>query len=194
MRKLFLLILFAAFCSGSIYSQSRIEKLFKRESYFEVIQSLKEREKVAALNYNECELLALSYYYNNDFSNAYVYFTKYREAKELSTKNKFFYSHCLRSIGNEEESNKILIEYYKESGKDLDKYFEDFDAVKRLGNRYETKNLKKINSEYSDIFSSAYDGLIYFASTRPNSLESEKFKWNGQPYLDLFLMKKRFYY
>lgn len=190
MKKKLILILIAALSSISIYSQTKIEKLFKRESYFEVIENLKDKEKTNILNYNECELLALSYYYNNDFSNAYVYFTKYLEAKPLSTKNKFYYSHCLRAIGNEAESNKILIDYYKESGKNLDKYFEDFEAVKRLGNRYSIKNEAKLNTEYSDIFGTSIEEMIYFSSTRPNGLENEKFKWNGQPYLDIFQMKK----
>lgn len=190
MKKKLILILIAALSSISIYSQTKIEKLFKRESYFEVIENLKDKEKTNILNYNECELLALSYYYNNDFSNAYVYFTKYLEAKPLSTKNKFYYSHCLRAIGNESESNKILIDYYKESGKNLDKYFEDFEAVKRLGNRYSIKNEAKLNTEYSDIFGTSIEEMIYFSSTRPNGLENEKFKWNGQPYLDIFQMKK----
>lgn len=191
MKKLFKLILITVtLCNGISYSQTKIERLFSRESYFDVITNLKEKEKELPLNYNEIEYLALSYYYNNDYSNAYIYFNKLINLKELTTQNKFYYAHCLKSIGSEDESNIYLKKYYTESNKDMDKYFEDLDAVKRLGNRYIIKNLSKINSEYSDIISSSSDGFIYFSSSRPNKAEADKYRWNNQPYLDNFIMKK----
>lgn len=190
MKKIFIILLAAILYSGNSFSQTKVEKIFKKENYFEVIQLLKEKEKELPLNFNEYEYLALSYFYNNDYSNAYIYFNKLIELKELSSINKFYYAHCLKSIGEENTSNIYLKKYYSEIGKNLDTYFEDLEAVKRLGNRYQIKNIKKLNSEYSDIVSSYSDGFIYFSSSRPNKLQAEKYKWNNQPFLDNFKMKK----
>lgn len=189
MKKILILLLAAIFYSGNSFGQTKIERIFNKENYYEVIQILKEKGKEVPLNFNEVESLALSYYYNNDYSSAYLYFNKSIELKELSTKNKFFYAHCLKAIGDEANSNIYLKKYYSEVGQNLDTYFEDLEAVKRLGNRYEIKNVKKVNSEYSDIVSSSVDGFLYFSSSRPNKLEAEKYKWNNQPFLDNFKMK-----
>lgn len=190
MKKIIIILLATIFYSGNSFGQTKVERIFKKENYFEVIQILKEKEKEISLNFNEIEYLALSYFYNNDYSNAYLYFNKSIELKELSTNNKFYYSHCLKAIGDEANSNIYLKKYYSEIGRNLDTYFEDLDAVKRLGNRYKIKNIKKVNSEYSDIVSSSVDGLLYFSSSRPNKLEAEKYKWNNQPFLDNFKMRK----
>lgn len=190
MKNLLILLLAAIFYSGNSFGQTKVERIFKKENYYEVIQVLKEKEKENSLNFNEIEILALSYYYNNDYSSAYLYFNKYIELQDLSSQNKFYYAHCLKAIGDEFNSNIFLKKYYSEVGKNLDTYFEDLDAVKRLGNRYKIKNEKKVNSEYSDIVSSTVDGLLYFSSSRPNKLEAEKYKWNNQPFLDNFKMKK----
>lgn len=186
-----LLMLLMVFTISS-FSQSKIEKYFQNENYFSVIETLKEKERSSSLNLKESEYLALSYYYNNDYASAYPYFNKLMEDSEFKNKYKYHYSHCLKSMGEEVLGNKLLKEYYSSyNNTTYDKNFDDIEVIKRLGERFKIKNEKKLNTEYSDMFSLDYDNRIYISSTRPNNLiNSKKYKWNGQPYLDCYYLNK----
>ncbi|NJM79687.1 MAG: hypothetical protein HC854_08850 [Flavobacterium sp.] len=112
------------------------------------------------------------------------------DIKEFSDRNKFAYSHCLKAVGNDSLANVLLKEFYEDNVIDLDKNFEDLETIKKIGNRYLIKNIKAINTEYSDIFSVLYNDKIYFSSTRPSGIDNKKYKWNNQPYLDNYFLSK----
>lgn len=171
----------------SSFSQTKTEKLFSKENYYSVIEILKEKEKASSLNLNESELLALSYYYNNDYAAAYPYFEKISKSEMYAIKNKFFFSHCLKAMGNQDLSNKLLKEYFSSNNLSYDKNFDDMDTHKKLGDRYVIENMNKINTEYSDMFSSLHNENLYYSSTKPVLLETTKYKWNDQPFLDNYI-------
>ncbi len=166
------------------FSQTKTEKLFYKENYQSVIEILKEKEKEGALNLNECELIALSYYYNNDYVSAFPYFEKISTSEFFANKNKFFFSHCIKAMGNQNLANNLLKEYFISNNLNFEKSFEDIETHKKLGDRYIIENMNNINTEYSDLFSLSYKDKIHFSSTKPVLLETKKYKWNGQPFLD----------
>ena len=176
----------------SSFSQSKIEKYFESENYSSVIETLKEKERTTPLNLKENEYLALSHFYNNDYASAYPYFKKLMDNSEFINKYKYHYSHCVKAMGEELLGNKLLKEYYSSlNNNTYDKNFDDIEVIKRLGDRFKITNQKKMNTEYSDMFSLDYENRIYISSTRPNNLlNSKKYKWNGQPYLDIYYLNK----
>lgn len=172
------------FLNINSFSQTKTEKLFSKENYHSVIEILKEKEKDASLNLNECEILALSYYYNNDYAAAFPYFEKISTSELFANKNKFFFSHCIKAMGNQDLANNLLKEFFTSNNLNFDKSFEDIETHKKLGDRYIIENMNNINTEYSDMFSVSYKERIHFSSTKPVLLETTKYKWNGQPFLD----------
>ena len=183
-------MLIATLISGISFSQSKAEKLFKKENYFETISVLKSKESTEKLSILEKELLALSYYYNNDYTSAYKYFSDIIDSNSNNDNILFYYSHCAKSIDNIEQSNKYLKKYFESKKVDMSLYFDDIETVKRIGNRFQIDNLKQVNTEYSDVLSFDNDGHLYFSSTKPTKLEAQKYKWNNQPYLDIYHLKK----
>ena len=171
-------------------SQTKVDNLFKKESYSEVIKLLKEKERKTILNLNESQLMALALYYNSNYTAAYDYFSRVINENDFLSKNNFFYAHCLKAIDKDSLANKYLQDYYKENKIDYLSRIEDYETLKKLGNRYNINNLEKLNSKFSDIFGSKYGDNIYFSSTRNTTIDGEKFKWNNQPFLDIFIMKK----
>lgn len=190
MRKCILMLLMVFTISS--FSQSKIEKYFESENYSSVIETLKEKERTTPLNLKENEYLALSHFYNNDYASAYPYFKKLMDNSEFINKYKYHYSHCVKAMGEELLGNKLLKEYYSSlNNNTYDKNFDDIEVIKRLGDRFKITNQKKMNTEYSDMFSLDYENRIYISSTRPNNLlNSKKYKWNGQPYLDIYYLNK----
>jgi outer membrane protein OmpA-like peptidoglycan-associated protein len=192
MKKLLILAFIClVYNNMSSQSKSKAEKLFDMENYHSVIENLKSKEKESSLTLNECELMGLAFYYNNDFVSAHPYFEKLSGTELFSNQNKFYYSHCLKAVGNKVLAKKILKAYYDESKINNDNGFEDIEALVRLGDRFIIENYEKINSEYSDIFCLDFNDDIYFSSTRPGLLEITKYKWNNQPYLDNYLYSSK---
>ena len=169
------------------FSQTKIEKLFSKENYHSVIEILKEKEKTGALNLNDCEFIALSYYYNNDYTAAYPYFEKISTSELFVNKNKFFFSHCIKAMGDQNLANNLLKDYFTSNNLNYDKNFEDIETHKKLGDRYNIENMNKINTEYSDMFSSLHNENLYYSSTKPVLLATSKYKWNDQPFLDNYV-------
>ena len=185
-----LILLIATLLSGISFSQSKAEKLFKKENYFETIAVLKTKESTEKLTNIDKELLALSYYYNNDYVSAYKYFSDIIDNITSNENIFFYYSHCAKSIDNIEQSNKFLKKYFELKQTNMNMFFDDIETIKRIGNRFQIENMKQINSEYSDVLSFDNDGHLYFSSTKPTKLEAQKYKWNNQPYLDIYHLKK----
>ncbi|NJM79686.1 MAG: hypothetical protein HC854_08845 [Flavobacterium sp.] len=76
MKKTIIILLTAIIYSGNSFSQKKIDRIFDKENYHSVIKLLKDKEVEKGLNITENELIALAYYYNNDYNSAYPYFKK----------------------------------------------------------------------------------------------------------------------
>ncbi len=143
------------------------------------------------------EKAADAHYFNTDMEKAYewydILYKKY--GKEMSADNIFKYAHSLKGTGKYGRAKRLMRLYHRKEGEvaDLDKVTAPLsEAVldKILGSEqnYELKNLA-INSKYSEFAPMFLDSnQVVFSSSQDSSFfNTRRYKWNDQPYLDLYV-------
>ncbi len=141
-----------------------------------------------------------AHYYNTNMEKAhYWYDILYNDYKdEMSSDNIFKYAHALKGTGKYGRAKKLMRLYGKMQKNEPQTITNDNLSVKEttldklldIQKKYEVKNLA-VNSEYSD-FSPIYytNEKVVFASAKDSSFfHTRKYKWNDQPYLDLYVAK-----
>lgn len=142
-------------------------------------------------------------YFNTDMERAYYWYNLlYKNyKKEMSSDNLFKYANSLKSTGKYGRAKRLMRIYNQKFqdehtlqgvwAKDEQKRKEIvLDNILTKENNYEIKNLV-INSEYSEFSPMFYgDDKIVFSSAKDSSFfSSRRYKWNDQPYLDLYVAK-----
>ncbi|MDO6809153.1 OmpA family protein [Zobellia galactanivorans] len=141
-----------------------------------------------------------AYYFNTNMEKAYEWYNVLYEnyGEEMSSENIFKYAHSLKGTGKFARS-KRLMRLYNKKVKDTPN-----DALANRAQANETtldnilssksdlelKNLA-INTQYSDFSPMFLDSnQVVFSSAKDSSIfTSRKYKWNNQPYLDLYVAK-----
>ena len=133
-----------------------------------------------------------SYYYMSELDEAYTWFDPLylRYGSQLSEAQIYRYVHVLKGTGQEELANEMLYQIsiaQPEENRSSGATFMDMIEVSSV----EVKNLP-MNSPMSDFSPAFYkDNQVVFSSSRDSSfLVSRKYKWNNEPYLDLYIGKR----
>jgi outer membrane protein OmpA-like peptidoglycan-associated protein len=132
-----------------------------------------------------------AYYYYN------IIFERYEE--EVSPDQIFKYAHTLKGTGKYSKSKRMMRLYDKQVeqgnvGSKLDfkasKKEAVLDKILNMELKFGLKNLA-INTKYSEFSPMFYnDDEIVFASAKDSSIfNTRRYKWNNQPYLDLYVSK-----
>lgn len=147
--------------------------------------------------------VADAHYYNTNMEKAYEWYNILYEnyGKELSADNIFKYAHSLKGTGKYGRSKRLMRLYNRKIKNDLssanssidDKPLPNevvLDNILATKENFKIKNLA-INSEYSDFSPMFLDSSqVVFASAQDSSFfNTRKYKWNDQPYLDLYVAK-----
>lgn len=165
------------------------------EIYEQVLKNTKNN------TYDIMQKAADSYYFNSNMEKAYEWYNKLyiNHGDEMSSDNIFKYAHSLKGTGKYARSKRLMRLYNKklkngEMG-DLDSNAilpneAVLDEILNNESNYEMKNLS-INTKYSD-FSPMFlgDDKVVFASSKDSLfLNTRRYKWNNQPFLDLYVAK-----
>ncbi|MDX1445479.1 tetratricopeptide repeat protein, partial [Lishizhenia sp.] len=187
------LIYISLLASGIAFGQNAMEKgddLYAKydfdnaiESYNKAISSNKATEDVNLK-------IANSYFNLTNYKQALPWYQRAISADYSNVDEGDFlkYIQCLKSEGQYEDADAILMEYYagnSEKLAQLKKQKAAFD-IKR-DNLYVLRNLP-INSANSDFGVANYGNKILFASSRAGEGELTKktYAWNEQPYLNIY--------
>ncbi|MBS9461277.1 OmpA family protein [Flagellimonas sp. 389] len=133
-----------------------------------------------------------SHYYSGNLEKSYKWYHElYESYTDRITEETFFkYAHALKGTGRYRRAAKLTKEF-KEKREMTEKEFEK--EIKALNGRalVDIKNVS-INSEYSDFSPMFYNGNeVIFTSAKDSSfLTTRNYKWNNQPFLDLYTAKK----
>jgi outer membrane protein OmpA-like peptidoglycan-associated protein len=190
---------------GSIYAiSSSADKLIKRaDKYFNKMwyaeasyfyeQALQDNSNYS---FEVLEKAGDANYFNTNMEQAYKWYTILYEEyeEEMSADNIFKYAHSLKGNGKYARSKRLMRLYNKKmSGESetlsvVEKNEMVLDEILNAPETFEIQNLS-INSEYSDfapMFHNEND--VVFASANDSSfLTTRRYKWDNQPYLDLYL-------
>ncbi|WP_340202186.1 OmpA family protein [Ascidiimonas sp. W6] len=137
--------------------------------------------------------LADAYYYNSKMPEAARYYKMLLDIHQDEVGEDYFfkYSQSLMAQGKEEEAKNWMLKYAQKRDK-VSIYQEELavlNEVKKLGNRFEMENLA-INTPDSDFGAFPFGNSIVYATPRKKpGLFSKNYKWNGQAYLDLYVIE-----
>lgn len=153
-------------------------------------------------SYDVIQKAADSHYFNTNMEKAYewysILYTNYGE--NMSADNIFKYAHSLKGTGKYARSKRLMRLYNKkmkngdigalDNSQGLTANEQVLDEILNSKKNYELKNLA-INSEYSEFSPMFLDSnQVVFASAKDSSFfNTRKYKWNDQPYLDLYVAK-----
>ncbi len=147
------------------------------------------------------ERVADSHYFNSDMERANYWYEQLYELKseDVSAEYLFKYAQSLKGLGKYGRARRILKLYDQEVAASPVGRFRQEEALAReatLDNilgadaLFAVKNLE-LNSAYSDFAPSFYEGdkVVYASSLDSAFLATRRYKWNDQPYLDLYVAK-----
>jgi len=138
-----------------------------------------------------------AYYFNTNMDKAYAIYNRLYELQEdnLSSAYLFKYAHALKGTGKYGRAKRLMKLYNKAkaSEKATKKPIRKsllLDEILSKRSEFEIKNLA-INSKYSE-FSPAFheaNKIVYASAQDSSFFSTRRYKWNNQPYLDLYVAK-----
>lgn len=177
----------------------RADEYFDKMWYAEAAklyeQALSKGEK--SYSYEVLKKAGDAHYFNTDMENAYkwynILYTRYES--EMSSDYLFKYAHSLKGIGNYKRSKRLLKLYNRKlAGEEIEPETEQneivLDGLLRMQEKFDIQNIN-INSKYSEFSPMYYNGdqMVYASAKDSSIFTTRKYKWNNQPYLDLFVAK-----
>ncbi len=151
-------------------------------------------------SYEIIQKAADAHYYNTNMERAYYWYDiLFKEYKsEMSNDNIFKYAHALKGTGKYARAKRLMKLYNRKSNltkavsNDIDEDYTEvlLDNLLKEKDLYTIANLD-INTRYSEFSPSFYgENRMVFASSMDSLfLNTRRYKWNNQPYLDLYVAK-----
>ena len=182
--------------SISFAQQGKIESVKNDYRDFAYVKTSEVLLEVANKGYKSVDLfqkLANSYYFRNEMKDASKWYGELVALNEVIDPEYFFrYALALKGIRNYDESDKWMKKFNDLKPDDIRgrafmskvDYREAIEGSSRED--IEPENLE-INTELSDFGATEYENSIVFASSRGGG---RKYRWNNQPYLDLYSVEK----
>jgi tetratricopeptide (TPR) repeat protein len=152
--------------------------------------------EVAENGYTSVDLLqklANSFYFNNQMEEAAKWYEALMKMNEdVDTEYYFRYAQALKSVENYIESDKWMKKFADADRSDLrgrafSSTVDYLSMIDEASREFEVENLE-LNTAVSDFGTTQYQNKLIFASSRGGG---KKYKWNDQPYLDLFSAEKQ---
>ncbi|MEO1010949.1 MAG: OmpA family protein [Bacteroidota bacterium] len=195
MRKLLNSILILGMLSPIFAQQDlkRANTYFERAFYSDAIplyEQLLPRNKSSKLIKN----LADSYYNTYDMKSAARWYTYLvaNYGEEVEREYHFRLNQSLKALGDYEQANKVLLDYYTQQGSSamvekIKREITYLENISAIGDRFTIENLA-LNTENSEFGAVKVDSnLIYNASRKRSGLSSRLYRWNNQGYLDIYM-------
>lgn len=192
-----ILLIVSLFSLTIIAQKGKIRSAIKDYENLSFVKTSEILESVAESGYKSKELfekLGDAYYFNNDMKNAAKWYGELAAfAPDLESEYCWRYSQALKGIENYAESDKWMQKFKESNPADLrSKAFSSrpdyLENIKEISNDNLNIYNLDINSELSDFGSVQYQNEFIFASNRGGG---DLYKWNEQPYLDLYSATKQ---
>jgi len=137
-----------------------------------------------------------SHYFNTNMEQAHKWYSILYEkyAKEMSADNIFKYAHSLKGNGKYARSKRLMrlynikVKNESEASSIIQKNEVVLDEILNSPKKFEIKNLS-VNSQYSDFAPMFHNEneLVFASATDSSFLTTRRYKWDNQPYLDLYV-------
>lgn len=152
--------------------------------------------------YEIIQKAADSHYFNSNMERAFYWYdllyNRYKD--DISAENIFKYAHSLKGTGKYARAKRLMRLYDRKVKKEGMRYsVEDprttpkekvLDNILNTEQEYTIRNIGT-NSKYSDFSPMFYneDQLVFASAMDSSFFSTRRYKWNNQPYLDLYVAK-----
>ena len=193
MKRIIVILLLSICFSG--YGQRRYaaDRYFQEYAYTKSAELYQQLYDKGDRSYEVISRLADSYYFISSFGEAEKSYSDLIDNFEETAlpEHLFRYSQVLKSNGKTSDSDKWLLKLKSLKADDSralgleanKKYFSDY--TNRPKTYINIQNIA-VNTSYSDFGGFVHDGYFYFSSTQPDSENKKLYKWNNQPYLNIY--------
>ncbi|MGJ8731687.1 MAG: OmpA family protein [Cellulophaga sp.] len=192
------LFVFAQFSTVAQTKQlAEADRLFNTKAYALAIDAYTKAIEKGETSLDIYKKLGDAYYLNANYKEAANCYAKLMspDIKNSDSEYLFKYAQTLRSNGNYDQADKIMLQFNKIKQQDLraSKFIEKLDYLEGLKNikqKYTLTNLE-FNSAESDFAPSFYKDSLVFSSARDTGfLVNNVHEWNNRPFLNLHTAKK----
>ncbi len=189
--QLYLILFIGVFQTGWTQQDlKRANDLFEKSYYADAI-ALYETALPSNKSSQVIKNLADSYYHTFDLKSAARWY-RYLISNYGDTVNELYYfrlNQSLKAIGEYEEANNILIDYYtKEENvsrlQQLRKDITYLENVSAIGDRFAIEN-SKLNTTTSEFGAMQVRNTLWYTATHKNAT-AKTYRWNNQHYLDIY--------
>ncbi|MDO6492213.1 MULTISPECIES: OmpA family protein [unclassified Cellulophaga] len=194
---LFLLVIAQFSAVAQTKQLAEADRLFNTKAYALAIDAYTKAIEKGESSIDIYKKLGDAYYLNANYKDAANCYAKLMspDIKNSDSEYLFKYAQTLRSNGNYDEADKIMLQFNKIKQQDLraSKFIEKLDYLENLKNikqKYTLTNLES-NSVESDFAPSFYKDSLVFSSARDTGfLVNNLHEWNNRPFLNLHTAKK----
>lgn len=193
-KLLFSLFLISGLISGVFSQEKRVEKADERYDSYSFRPAIDIYKKVIDKGFVSPDLLKRlgnSYYFNAEYTEASTVYKRLIEEypDEIAADYVFRYAQTLKTLGNYEESDKMMARFRQMTADDgrASIYDEDYLAkIEENSGRYDI-SLFGYNSPYSDFAAAFYkDGVLFSSDRDTGNLARYRHTWNSKDFLDLY--------
>ncbi|WP_430427673.1 OmpA family protein [Maribacter litoralis] len=189
--QLYLILFIGVFQTGWTQQDlKRANDLFEKSYYADAI-ALYETALPSNKSSQVIKNLADSYYHTFDLKSAARWY-RYLISNYGDTVSELYYfrlNQSLKAIGEYEEANNVLIDYYtKEKNvtylQQLKKDITYLENVSAIGDRFAIEN-SKLNTTTSEFGAMQVRNTLWYTATHKNAT-AKTYRWNNQHYLDIY--------
>ncbi len=186
-----ILLLFLIFSSGIGLAQTQLaDKFFDRFAYIKASELYKNAYDKGDNSLHVLTRLGDCYYNNSNSEEAAKWYgAALNKYEDVNTEYVYKYIQTLRSTGKFDEAQNWMQKFNALRDSDSRAGSVDLSVFEGLSSTEDvyvtTKNLD-INSEQSDFGTYINGNTMYFASSRGSDLTKKVYKWNDEPFLDIF--------
>lgn len=171
--------------------EKKAGQLFDEFAYSQAVEEYEALHKADPSNQLYVQHLAYSYYKMLNYSKALDYYTLLVQSDIHKPEDLYDYAQLLRIAGKYDEAKSWLEKYIVSAPGDLraTKQLENINLLLKL--RANSENIEIVNlpenSRFTDMSPTFYNDKIVYASAKDSfSMVRNNFRWNDEPFLDLF--------
>ncbi|MFT5103141.1 MAG: outer membrane protein OmpA-like peptidoglycan-associated protein [Candidatus Latescibacterota bacterium] len=196
MKKIYTFFLLIAVSTAVVTAQNKdtkkADQLYSKLAYTDAAKAYQKLIKKGKGSRYVFAQLGNSFYNLNDTKKAASYYKRVVKARKVSPEVVYNYAQCLKANGKFSDYNTNMQKYAGMMPKDSRAvaFMKDPNYLPKLMEeqpRYEAKNMKEINTEFSEFGGIMIGKEFYFSSAR--NLTRKKYQWDEQRFLDIYVAK-----
>ncbi|MFT4668522.1 MAG: outer membrane protein OmpA-like peptidoglycan-associated protein [Flavobacteriaceae bacterium] len=193
MKKIYTFLLIIAVSTSIATAQNsktkKADQLYDRLAYIDAAKAYQKLLKKGEGSRYVFERLANSYFFINDTKKAEPYYKRVVKGRKVNSETVYNYAQSLKANGKVSDYNTWMKKFseMKPSDSRTVEFMKNPNYIPQIMDAfpmYEVKNLKDINSEYSEFGGIVIGKDFYFSSSRNTS--RRKYHWDEQPFLDVY--------